>query len=417
MTPRAEVLAIGSELLDPGRSDTNGAYLALRLGEIGIPVRFRTVVGDVIGDLEEAFRVALSRSDLVVATGGLGPTVDDLTREALASLLDLPLEEDRAVLRQIEERFRRLGLDMPPRNRRQAQVPRGAEVLANRLGTAPGLFLRSAGRIVALLPGVPSEMERMAEEELLPRLRPTGERFVYRIFKIAGLAESEVDRRLEDVARRAGEVAWTILASPGQVEIHLRERVRPGEPAVGIERIDREIEATLGIDLFARDGDTLEGTVGRLLLEREESVAVAESLTGGQIAGRISSVPGASRYFVGGVVCYSDEAKRRLLGVRRETLEIHGAASPEVALEMARGARELLAATWGISATGFAGPGGGSADRPPGTVVIGLAGPERALHRELRLPGDRETVRARAAQWALDLLRRELTGARPAGPR
>lgn len=417
MTPRAEILAIGSELLDLGRGDTNGAYLARHLGGIGIAVHFRTVVGDLIPDLQEAFRVALGRSDLVVATGGLGPTVDDLTREALASVLGLPLEENGAILNQIEERFRRLGIDMPPSNRRQAQVPRGAEVLANRLGTAPGLLVKQDGKIVALLPGVPSEMERMTEEELLPRLRPAGERFVHRVLKIAGLAESEVDRRLEEIARRAAEVAWTILASPGQVEIHLRERVRQGEPAEGIERIDREIEATLGIDLFARDDDTLEGTVGRLLLKRGESVATAESLTGGLIAARITGVPGASRYLAGGIVCYGDESKRQILGVRAETLEAHGPASPEVALEMAGGARRILSTTWGVSATGYAGPEGGGAGRPPGTVVIGLVGPDRPLHKDLRLPGDRESVRARAAQSALDLLRRELIGWRPAGPR
>jgi nicotinamide-nucleotide amidase len=417
MTPRAEILAIGSELLGFGHDDTNGAYLARRLGEIGIPVHFRTVVGDALPDLQEAFRVALGRSELVVATGGLGPTVDDLTREALASVLGLPLEENGELLSRIEERFRSLGIDMPPSNRRQAQVPRGAEVLANQLGTAPGLLLRSERSIVALLPGVPSEMERMTEEELLPRLRPTGERFVHRVLKIAGLAESEVDRRLEEISRRAGEVSWTILAAPGQVEIHLRERVGPGRPASGIDRIDGEIEATLGIHLFARDGDTLEGAVGRLLLDRGESVATAESLTGGLIAGRITSVPGASRYFAGGLVCYSEEAKRRILGVRAETLATHGAASPEVALEMAGGARRVLSTSWGVSATGYAGPEGGGAGRPAGTVVIALAGPRGELHRDLRLPGDRQAVRARAAQSALDLLRRELVTSPSSGPR
>ena len=414
MSPRrAELIAVGSELLEPWRTDTNGSYLSRRLGEAGIAVRYRTIVGDDLDDLRAVFRVALERSDLIVATGGLGPTIDDLTREALASLLGLPLREDPAIVARIEERFRRHGLTMAPQNRRQAMVPEGAEVLENPLGSAPGLLLTRGAVLIALLPGVPSEMRRMVEDSLMPRLGTARERFVHRILKIAGLSESDVDRRLEEVARGAGEVAWTILASPGQIEIHLRERVEEGRPPSGIERLDRAIEAILGAHLFGRDEETMESVVGRLLLERGASLAVAESLTGGLIAGLVTNVPGSSRYFRGGVVCYSDEAKRDLLGVRPETLLGHTAVSAEVAREMAERARALLEADWGLAATGFAGPEGGGPERPPGTVILGLAGPPGCIDRRLALPGGRDVVRSRAAQAALDMLRRALAGAGP----
>jgi nicotinamide-nucleotide amidase len=405
---RAELIAVGSELLGPWRTDTNGSYLARRLGEIGIAVRFRTIVGDSEEDLCVAFRAALGRAEIIVATGGLGPTIDDLTREAVAAVLGVPLEADQRIARHIEERFRRHGLAMPPRNLRQAMVPRGAEVLENRAGTAPGLLLTAGQATIALLPGVPSEMRQMAEEALLPRLGAGGERFAYRILKITGLPESEVDRRLEEVARGAGEVEWTILAAPGQVEIHLRERVAAGATPAGIERIDHEIAAALGERLFARDDETMEEVVGRLLLGRGATVAVAESLTGGLIGSRIAAVPGASRYFQGGVVCYSDAVKMSALGVRRETLVAHSAVSPEVAQEMAEGVRSRLGATWGLAATGFAGPEGGGADKPPGTVYLAIDGPGVGRALPLSVPGDRGVVRSRAAQGALDLLRRTL---------
>ncbi|MBI1950447.1 MAG: competence/damage-inducible protein A [Acidobacteria bacterium] len=408
---RAELIAVGSELLEPWRTDTNGSYLTRVLGERGIAVRFRTVVGDTSEDLQEAFRVALGRSDLIVATGGLGPTIDDLTREAVAGLLGLPLLPDEAIARRIEERFRRLGREMPPQNRRQAMVPRGAEALPNRLGTAPGLWMTSGGVRIVLLPGVPEEMRQMTEASVLPRLGASGERFAHRIIKIAGLAESEVDRRLDDVARRAAPVAWTILAGPGQVEIHLRERVREGEPPEGIERIDGEIAAVLGAHVAARDEETIEEVAGRLLAGLGATLATAESLTGGGIAERLTRTPGASRYFRGGVVAYGDEAKGAVLGVAAETLRARGAVSRETALEMAHGARRLFTSTWALAATGYAGPVGGGPGRPPGRVILGLVGPGVESARDVNLPGSRRAVRVRSCRLALDMLRRALLDA------
>jgi len=400
----AEFIAIGSELLEPLRLDTNGSYVARKLGEIGIAVRFRSVVGDSIEDLSEVFRTAIGRCDLVVATGGLGPTIDDLTREAVSAVLGLPLLEDAAIAEGLRRRFARQGLGMPASNLRQAQVIRGAEVIPNRLGSAPGQLLRSGGVTIALLPGVPAEMQSMVEEWLLPRLEGSDDRYVYRVVHIAGLTESEVDRRLAGVAATAAGIGWTILASLGQVDIHLRERVRAGATARGIERLDQAIAEVLGLHVVSRDEAGLEHEVGRLLVQRGETLAVAESVTGGLVSRRLTDVPGASRYFVGAAVCYSESAKERWAGVRRATLDAEGAVSEATAREMAAGVRDRLGSAWGLATTGFAGPDAGEG-QPPGTVIIGLCGPDGCAARRLRLPGDRPAIRARAAQAALDALR------------
>jgi len=411
MTPRsAEFIAIGSELLEPSRQDTNGSHVALRLGEIGIPLRFRTIVGDRLEDLRAAFRTAIGRSDLVIATGGLGPTVDDLTREALSETLGLPLAEDPELLSGLLERFRRFGRDMPPRNRLQALVPRGALPLPNPNGSAPGLLVRQGGILIALLPGVPHEMRAMLEDSVLPRLGATGRRYARRVFKIAGLGESEVDRRLTEVHAGAQGVDWTILAAPAQIEIHLRETVLDQGRALEIERLDSEIARVMGLHLFARDGATMEEVVGRLLRDAGSTLATAESVTGGGIARAITRVPGSSGYFRGGVVCYSDEAKVRTLGVLSATLAAHGAVSAAAAGEMAEGVRRLLDTDWGIAATGYAGPEGGGEAAPPGTVHLALSGPGPTRTRLVKLPGDRDMVRERTVQAALDLLRHALLG-------
>ena len=403
----AEFIAIGSELLEPLRLDTNGSYVAGKLGEIGVAVRFRSVVGDRIEDISAVFRTAIGRCDLVVATGGLGPTIDDLTREAVAAVLGLPLEEDASIAAGLRRRFASLALGMPASNLRQAQVIRGAEVIPNRLGSAPGQLLRSGGVTITLLPGVPAEMKSMFEEWLLPRLEGGEGRHVYRALHIAGLGESEVDRRLADVAATAGDVEWTILASLGQVDIQLREAVRAGEAPHGIERLDRAITEVLGLHVISRDEAGLEHEVGRLLLQRGETVAVAESVTGGLVARRLTDVPGSSRYFLGSAVCYSESAKERWAGVARATLDAAGAVSEATVREMASGVRDRLGTNWGLATTGFAGPAAGE-DLPPGVVFIGLCGSDGCVAHRLTMPGDRTAVRARAAQAALDTLRRGL---------
>lgn len=407
MTRRAEVIAIGSELLGPSRVDSNGSYLARRLGERGIALAFRTIVGDDPADLRAAVSIALGRAEVVIATGGLGPTVDDLTREAVSETLGLPLREETSILRGLEERFARHGLAMPPGNRRQAMVPEGATVIPNRHGTAPGLLIRRGeGRVLALLPGVPVEMEAMVEETLLPALGPAAARFATRVFKITGLTESETDRRLQPAHADRGGVTWTILAAPGQVEIHLREEVGPGGRPAGIERLDTAIAAALGDHLFGRDDQALEGVVASALARRGESVATAESVTGGGVARLLTTVPGASAWFRGGVVAYTDDAKRVLLGVDATLLAERGAVSEAVARAMAEGVRARLGATWGIATTGYAGPDGGGAANPPGTVHVAVAGPRGGEHRAWRVPGPRPVVQERTVRSAIDLLRR-----------
>jgi nicotinamide-nucleotide amidase len=406
----AETLAIGSELLGPDRIDTNGSFLARLLGERGIAVRFRTVVGDDRADLREAFRIALLRADVVIATGGLGPTVDDLTREAVSELLSLPLAEDPDLVRELEDRFRSIGRVMAATNRRQAMVPRGAEVMPNTLGSAPGLLLRPDGRYLALLPGVPSEMERMAKDVLMPRLPAADEAFAHRVLKIAGLTESDVDQRLQPVWKSAGEVQWTILAGKGQIEIHLRERVPKGGAAANLERLDAAAAAILGGNLFGRDDETLASVVARRLLERGATLAVAESITAGGVARRLAEVPGASRWLRGGAIVYTDAAKTALAGVAPEILAQHGAISAETARALAQGIRGRLGAGWGLATTGLAGPPSPGDPGPPGTIFLAAAGPEGVRERRVLLPGDRGLVLARAAQAAIDLLRRALEG-------
>lgn len=414
-TARAELIAVGSELLGPHRLDTNGSFLAERLEKRGITVRFRTIVGDDEADLREAFRIAMGRAGHVIATGGLGPTVDDLTREAVAGLLGRPLEEDPRIAGVIEARFRRHGYAMPERNLRQAMVPRGAIVLENRLGTAPGLVMHEGGTIIALLPGVPAEMRPMVDEGLLPLLLESDRFLAHRVLKISGLTESEADRRLFDIYRTAAPVEWTILASPGQIEIHLREAVAGSMEASGISRLEAAITEELGAHLFGHDDETLESIVGGLLKSRGGTLAVAESITGGAVARRLTAIPGASQYFRGGAVCYSDDAKMTLAGVTGAMLAAHGAVSEEVAREMAEGIRVRLRATWGLATTGYAGPESGGHELPPGTLYIAVASPVTTLCRRLLLPGDRALVQERSSQAALDALRRCLLDVAEAG--
>ena len=403
----AELIAIGTELLDPWHLDTNGAYLIRQLGTIGIVVRFRTVVGDDPDDLTNVFRIALGRSDLIIATGGLGPTIDDRTRETVAALLGRPLEERAVIVADLETRYAQIGLALSQGARRQASVPRDAEVLPNHRGSAPGLLIREGKATIVLLPGVPAEMREMVVDSLLTRLASGSTRVAYRTLLIAGLTESEVDQRLDPVAKNAAGIGWTILASPGQVSIHLSEPVKGGEEATRIAVTETEIRRILGDRLFAVDNETMEGVVGRMLHASGGTLAVAESMTGGGVARAITTVPGSSRYFVGGVVCYSDRVKRQEVGVRPETLDRHGAVSAEVAEEMAAGIRDRLGSHWGLSVTGYAGPETGSG-HPPGQVFVGLSGAGKPRAESFSFPGDRDAVRLRAVRGSLDLLRRTL---------
>lgn len=414
---KAEIIAVGSELLTPDRLDTNSLFLTARLNRLGIEVVRKSVVGDDRTRLRDAFREALERVDVVIASGGLGPTEDDLTREVVAELLGRRLVRSEEILRQIQERFVRRGRTMPEKNARQAMVPEGATPLPNSRGTAPGLWLEAEGRVLVLLPGPPVELEPMYTKEVEPRLeqRSGGMRLVARELRVTGLPESEVDQRIAPIYTMYGDVQTTILASPGEIQVHLRTWTMDAAGAKKVlGEMTERIVLALGEAVFTTEGEALEDVVARLLTVNGATIAVAESCTGGLVAERLTSIPGSSAFFVGGVVCYSNEVKAAWVDVPTELMEAKGAVSAEVASALAEGVRRRSGATLGLGVTGIAGPGGGTAEKPVGTVHIGLANAENVGERRFLFPGDREMIRLQASQAALDMVRRHFQYAPPA---
>ncbi|MGH9777228.1 MAG: competence/damage-inducible protein A, partial [Candidatus Acidiferrales bacterium] len=372
----------------------------------------KTIVGDDAADLKDAFRDALARAELVIGIGGLGPTEDDRTREAVAELLQRKLNRNEEAVKMMEQRFRARGRKMPEVNLRQAMVPEGADWLPNTEGTAPGLWLSTEqGRTVMLLPGPPKELRPMFEEHCLPRLRAHVPKnaFATRVLKVVGMAESEVEQLIRHHYHNVTNPQTTILAAPGQIEIHLRGTgADAGEAMRRADELAEKMEDALGDAVFSRGPETLEQVVGLYLMMRGSTLAVAESCTGGLLGERITNVPGSSKYFLGGVVCYSDKLKTKLVGVSEKLLQKHGAVSAEVAEALAKGVRTQARSTLGLSITGIAGPEGGSPGKPVGTVFIALADGGRGKSEKYRFLGDRERIRWQATQAALDLVRRRL---------
>jgi competence/damage-inducible protein CinA-like protein len=408
---RAEIIAVGSELLTPHRLDTNSLFLTSELNQLGIRVTYKTVVGDVPDEMRSSFRCALERAEVVVSSGGLGPTDDDRTRQTVAELLSRKLNVDDAVLRHIKERFQRFrpGRVMPEINARQALVPEGATVLPNPNGTAPGLWLEANGHVVILLPGVPGELRGLFETQVKPRLARFGGklRLYTRELRITGLPESEVETRVSPLYALYPNVETTILASPPGIQLHPSVW---SDDSVKAEKLLDEITSRMalavGEHMYSMHGESLEEVVGRILTENRATIAVAESCTGGLLAERLTNVPGSSVYFLGGVVCYSNELKSRLVDVPPSMIEAKGAVSPDVALALAEGIRKLTGARLGIGVTGIAGPGGGSPEKPVGLVYIGLADERGPRQKEFRFLGDRDRIRLFASQAALDMARR-----------
>ena len=408
----AEIIAIGSELLSSSRTDTNSLWLTDQLNRIGIDVRLKTIVGDDDARLEEVVKDAVKRSRVVLTTGGLGPTEDDITRKVVARALGKRLSLDEKVLAEIRERFRSFGIaNMPERNSRQAMVIAGAEVLSNPNGSAPGLYLEHEGCAIALMPGPPREMKPMFENYVRARLdKLAGDtRFATRVLRVAGLGESAVDEKIAPIYTKYENPQTTILFNSSEIEIHLRAHGRTEADAETLlDDLSLKIERELGNSAFSFRGETMEEVVGRRLAMTEFTLAVAESCTGGLIAQRMTSVPGASKYFIEGVVTYSNDSKVRLLGVDKKLIREFGAVSQQVARDMARGVRHRAKTDFGLAVTGIAGPGGGTKDKPVGLVYIALADDAHTEHKKLTIPGDRELVRWRASQAALDMLRRRL---------
>jgi nicotinamide-nucleotide amidase len=406
---KAEIIAVGSELLTPYRLDTNSLFLTGELNKLGIRVMHKAVVGDSRDEMRSSFRHAMNRSELIVSCGGLGPTDDDRTRETVAEMLGRELHRNDEILRSIQERFRKFARTMPEINVRQAMVPEGAVILPNPRGTAPGLWIEAEGHIIILLPGPPAELKAIFEAEVSSRLARMGdsERLFSRDLRVTGLPESEVEQRVRPLYELYPDTETTILATPTGTQLHPRIWSRNAAQAEKLlDEIVSRMQLALGEHLYSTQGETLEDVVSRALTENRATIAVAESCTGGMLAERLTNVPGSSSYFLGGVVCYSNELKSSLVGVPADIIDSKGAVSSETALALADGIRKRTGATLGIGITGIAGPAGGTPEKPVGLVHIGISDERGTRERATRFPGDRERIRFQATQQALDTVRR-----------
>ena len=416
----AETIAIGTELLIGGRSDSNSLFLADELGKLGIAVRFKLVVGDERQDIVTAIHTAVTRSQVIVMTGGLGPTVDDCTREAVAQATGRRLGRRKEALEGMTARLAQWGRTPNTAQLRQAMIPSGATVLKNPVGSAPGFCLTWKKALIISLPGVPREMEEMMRQEVLPLLRAASESsglpprtpIVRQVFHTFGLAEVDVDAKLKGLIPKGVPVDLGLLASPMGVQVSLTTKGSQSVPEQNrdlLQKLANDIRFRLSDWLFAEGHDTMEAVVGRELVRRGLMLAVAESCTGGLIGHRLTQMAGSSAYVDRGAVCYSNRAKTEMLGVPAELIARQGAVSKEVAAAMACGIRERANVSLGLSVTGIAGPGGGTETKPVGLVYIGLDdGTGRPITREFRFHGDRNVIKQRSSQAALDLLRRWL---------
>lgn len=410
----AAIIAVGSEMLTPTRVDTNSLFLTEKLNALGVEVVQKMVVGDHRGRLEASIAFCLEHAQIIIISGGLGPTEDDLTRESVAAATGRELYLDEAIVAWLEARFASFGRKMAAINKRQAFVVQGAEVLPNPHGTAPGQWLSLPnGRLVILVPGPPGEMKPLVQREVLPRLEQMlpKQAIATLTLRIAGMGESDVDALTAPVYKRYENPVTTILAKAGDITLHFRAQCEEMTDAERlVQEVGDQIRPLLGEKVYSDDGAPLEEAVLRLLQTRGETVAVAESLTAGMVGARFAAIPGASQTFVGGFLVYTNEQKERLLGVGAATLAEHTEVSEAVAIEMAQGALSKTGASWAVSLTGYAGPDGGTEANPVGTVFIGIANRKGAVRAQrFRFPsGDRERTRQFAAQAALNQLRLDL---------
>jgi nicotinamide-nucleotide amidase len=408
---KIEILAVGSELLSPYFQDTNSLFLTERLNDLGLDVHFKSIVGDQWDDLCLAFKKALERTDILIATGGLGPTKDDRTREALASVLCRKLVFRKDVLDHIEKRFARRNMKMPAVNKKQAYIIEDSEVLMNKNGTAPGLWIYSHPNTVILLPGPPHEIKPMFENYVRPRLKTFKKNYICRrVIKTAGMTESKIETRLLNLYPKIPDIELTTLAHPGQIEIHLK-----GKSSKSFDRAAQKVERTiklicdaLGEGVYTTEGEELEEVVGKFLKKKRQTLAVAESCTGGLLSHRITNISGSSAYFCQGILAYSNRAKIDLLGVPAKMIDSHGAVSTQVAKAMADGVRKKADTSYGLSITGIAGPLGGTKEKPVGLVYTALAYDQHIIVKKNLFLGDRNAIKFQSSQKALDMLRRHL---------
>jgi nicotinamide-nucleotide amidase len=412
----AEIIAVGSELLTPYRQDTNSLFLTNRLNDMGVEVSFKTVVGDRLPDLAGAARIALSRAAIVIFMGGLGPTEDDLTREAVAETLGRTMRRDEEYVAWLRARFAERGWQMSENNAKQGDIIEGAEKLSNTRGSAPGQWLQAdyngASKIIILLPGPPRELEPMFVDQCVEKLRAVVPAFHIgtKELKIAMVGESLADKRAAPIYKKYTEIETTILAgTPGEVQLHLRARADSAtEAQARVDALAAELEEEFQDAVFSTRGESMEQIVGFYLDMRGATLAVAESCTGGLVAERITSIAGSSRYFLGGAVVYHNDLKTKMADVPPLLIAEHGAVSREVAAAMAEGIRKRCMSTIGVGVTGIAGPGGGTEQKPVGLVYTAIADGAKTEVVERKFPGDRERIRQWASQQALDMIRRAL---------
>jgi len=409
----AEIIAVGSEMLTHKRVDTNSLFITEQLNNLGIEVTAKHVIGDDLERLAGTIRRALGAVPVVVISGGLGPTEDDLTRDAAALALDRRLVFNAAINDGIEQRFRQMKRTMPDINRRQAMLIEGAHMLSNDRGTAPGQWIEEGGAVLMLLPGPPHELKSMFTRHCLPRLQRIVPQLAIRTLelRISGMSESELDAAISPIYKHYSNPVTTILAHNGDMQVHLRARcATEGETMRLLAEVGGKIDAVLGDRIYSRNGDPLEAVVGKQLLSQRATLAVAESATGGGLAERITSIPGSSSWFAGGFITYTKRMKIELLGVPADILDRLGAVSAETAEAMAMGARRRTGATWAVSITGNAGPTTDGDEAPIGMIFVGISGPNETVSFHRQWPtSDRARVRAFAAQMALDLLHRKLS--------
>jgi len=409
----AEIITIGDELLYGQAVDTNSVYLGERLTSLGIEVKYKSTVGDDVKEIVDAITLAMKRSDLVITTGGLGPTPDDVSKKAICDYFGRKLVLYEDILRKVESWYAKKGVKMPAIVRNQALLPEGTIPLSNDWGTAPGIFLEKKGKLLFALPGVPIEMERIFDNGIVPILKgkiPRGKVIAFRKIRTAGISEARLHEKLSSILEESGDVGIAFL--PSHFGVDLRLTIKSNnltEAQRKLHDFEEKIQGKLEKYIYGAGEETLEKAVGDLLGEKKQTVAVAESCTGGLLGKKITNVSGSSDYFLGGVISYSDELKMKLLGVPKEVLEKEGAVSEKCALSMAEGVRKLTGADYGISITGIAGPTGGTVDKPVGLVYIGIATDKGSSARKYVFTKERELNRELSAQTALNLLRLELT--------
>lgn len=414
---KAEIIAVGTELLLGEITDTNATFISQQLAGIGVDLHFRHTVGDNLGRLVGVLRTAMGRSEAIILCGGLGPTEDDLTRDALAEATGRPLRRDAAAVEHLTALFMARGRVPSEANFKQCDVPQGGELLDNTCGTAPGLLVEHEGTVLFAVPGPPPEMREMMTREVLPRLaaRVTAEEggiLHSRMLRLADIGESDVATRLADLISTQTDPTIALYASPGEVKVRLATKDRDAEAArVRLDALAARITEVLSAHIYGVDDEGMEAAVGRLLRERGQTLAVAESCTGGMIASRITDVPGASEYFLAGVVAYANAVKTQLLGVPEGLLAQFGAVSEECARAMAEGARAAFGTDYAIATTGIAGPGGGTPEKPVGLVYVAVADARGTVVEGFGWPGTREQFKQRTSQMGLNLLRKRIVAA------